>query len=58
MSTAAGVTRDQAEADTDMTLQQRLILAGGSTLEGVSGMVDNEILADTLEVAGIAAYQQ
>lgn len=53
LSTAAGVTRDQAEADTDMSIQQRLILAGGSTLEGVSEMVDNDILADTLEVAGI-----
>ncbi len=52
LSTAAGVTRDQAEADPDMSLQQRLILAGGSTLEGVSEMVDNDILADTLEVAG------
>ena len=52
LSTAAGVTRDQAEADSDMSVQQRLILAGGSTLEGVSGMVEDEILADTLEVAG------
>ena len=52
LSTAAGVTRDQAEADEDMTIQQRLILAGGSTLEGVSEMVEDDILADVLEVAG------
>lgn len=52
LSTAAGVTRDQAEADEDMSIQQRLILAGGSTLEGTSEMVDNDILADALEVTG------
>ncbi len=52
MNTAAGIIRDQAEADEDMSIQQRLILAGGSTLEGVGGMMDNQILADTFEVVG------
>jgi len=52
MSTAAGVVRDQADADEDMSLTQRLALAGGSTLEGVGGMMDDQILADTFEVAG------
>ena len=46
------MAKDQAEADEDMSLKQRLVLAGGSTLTGASEMVDNEILAAGLEVAG------
>ena len=52
LSTAAGVAKDQAEADEDMSLKQRLVLAAGSTLEGASGMVDNEIIAGAMEVGG------
>lgn len=52
LSTAAGVAKDQAEADEDMSIKQRLVLAGGSTLTGASEMVDNEIIAGAMEVAG------
>ena len=52
LSTAAGVAKDQADADEDMSLKQRLVLAGGSALEGASEMVDNEIVAGAMEVAG------
>ena len=43
LSTAAGVANDQADADEDLSLKQRVALAGGSVLEGTSEMVDNEI---------------
>ena len=46
------MAKDQAEADEDMSLKQRLVLAAGSTLEGASGMVDNEIIAGAMEVGG------
>lgn len=35
-----------------MSIKQRLVLAGGSTLTGASEMVDNEIIAGAMEVAG------
>ena len=53
MSTAAGVARDQAEADEDMSVKQRLILAGGSAVGGASEMVDNEVIASAMEVTGV-----
>ena len=52
LNTAAGVAKDQADADEDMSVQQRLLLAGGSTLGGASEMVDNEIVAGAMEVGG------
>ncbi len=52
LSTGAGVATDQAEADEDMSLKQRAMLAAGSTLEGTSEMVDNEILSGAMEVGG------
>ena len=47
-----GVITDQAEADEDMSLKQRLVLAGGSAMTGASEMVDNEIISGAMEVAG------
>ena len=52
LNTASGVLKDQAEADEDMSLKQRLALAGGSTLSGASEMVDNEVIAGAMEVGG------
>ena len=52
LSTAAEVAKDQAEADEDLSLKQRLALAAGSTITGASGMVDNEIIAGAMEVGG------
>lgn len=52
ISTAGGVARDQAEADEDMSIKQRLVLAGGSAVGGASEMVDNEVIASAMEVAG------
>ena len=52
LNTASGVLKDQAEADEDMSLKQRLVLAGGSTLSGASEMVDNEVIAGAMEVGG------
>ena len=49
---AGGILTDQAEADEDMSVQQRLLLAEGSTLGGASEMVDNEIVAGAMEVGG------
>ena len=46
------MVKDQAEADEDMSLKQRLVLAGGSALSGGSEMVDNEVLAAVMEVGG------
>ena len=43
---------DQADADEDMSLKQRLALAGGSAMTGTSELVDNEIISGALEVAG------
>ena len=52
LATAGGVAKDQAEADEDMSLKQRALLAGGSTLNGASEMVDNDVLAAVLAVGG------
>ena len=53
---AAGVVNDQAEADEEMSLKQRLVLAGGSALAEGGGAVDDltgvSLAADALEVAG------
>ena len=46
------MAKDQADADEDMSLKQRLVLAGGSMLTGASEMVDNEIIAGAMEVGG------
>ena len=43
MQTAANVAQEQAEADGDTSLQQRLLMGAGTTLEGASEMTDNEI---------------
>ncbi len=45
---------DQAEADEDMSLKQRAMLAAGSTLNGTSEMVDNDIVAGKPTVGKIA----
>lgn len=37
------VVKEQAEADGDVSLTQRAGMAGGTALQGTSGMVDNEI---------------
>ena len=47
------MARDQAEADEDMSIKQRLVLAGGSAVGGASEMVDNEVIASAMEVAGM-----
>ena len=52
LATAGGVAKDQAEADEDMSLKQRAMLAAGSAMGGASEMVDNEVLAAVLEVGG------
>ena len=46
LATAGGVVKDQAE---DMSVKQRLVLAGGSALSGASEMVD---IAGAMEVGG------
>ena len=35
--------KEQAEADDDVTIGQRLGMAVGTSLQGTSGMVDNDI---------------
>ena len=52
MVTVGGVLKDQADADPDLSVKQRLVLAGGSTLEGASEFVPNEVGAGVLQVAG------
>lgn len=56
MGVVGGVVSDQAEADEEMSVKQRLILAGGSVLaEGggaVRDLTGEQLGADTLEVAG------
>ena len=37
------MAQEQAEADEDTSLQQRLLMGAGTTLEGASEMTDNEI---------------
>ena len=43
------MANDQAEADEDMSIKQRLILAGGSAVGGASEMVDNEVISSAME---------
>ena len=43
MQTAANVVKEQAEADEGTSLQQRLLMGAGTTLEGASELTDNEI---------------
>lgn len=52
ISAAGGVAKDQADADDDMSIKQRLVLAGGSAVGGASEIVDNEVIASAMEVAG------
>ena len=52
VNTAGGVLHDQGEADEDMSAQDRLILAGGSTIEGASGMIDNKAVSKAVEETG------
>ena len=52
MVTVGAVLKDQADADPDLSMKQRLILAGGSTLEGASEFVPDEVGAGVLQVAG------
>jgi len=52
MATVGAVLKDQADADPDLSVKQRLILAAGSTLEGASEFVPDEIGAGVLQVAG------
>ena len=40
---AANVAKEQFEADDDTSVQQRLLMAGGTTLQESSGMVDDQI---------------
>lgn len=53
---AGGVVSDQAEADEEMSVKQRLMLAGGSVLAEGGGAVGDltgvQLAADALEVAG------
>ena len=51
MVTVGAVLKDQADADPDLSVKQRLILAGGSTLEGASEFVPDEVGAGVLQVA-------
>ena len=37
------MVKEQAEADDDTTMQQRLLMGAGTTLEGASEITDNEI---------------
>lgn len=37
------MVQEQAEAEEDTSLQQRLLMGAGTTLEGASEMTDNEI---------------
>lgn len=56
MGVVGGVVHDQGEADDDMSVKQRLLLAGGSTIGEVGGAVGDltgvEVVADALDVAG------
>ena len=54
MTTVGNVLVDQSEADEDLSVTQRLALAGGSALEGAADFAgDIQPLADTLTVAGM-----
>ena len=43
MGVVTDVVKEQAEADDDTTIGQRIGMAAGTTLQGTSGMVDNKI---------------
>ncbi len=43
--TAASVAQEQAEADDDTTIQHRLLMGAGTTMNGASEMVDNDLAA-------------
>lgn len=45
MQTAVDVAQEQIEADEDVSLQQRVLMATATTAEGTSEMIDNEIAA-------------
>ena len=47
LQTAANVAQEQAEADEDASLQQRVLMGAGTTLEGASEMTDNDIASGT-----------
>ena len=54
MTTVGNVLVDQSEADEDLSITQRVALAGGSALEGAADFAgDIQPLADTLTVAGM-----
>ena len=48
-----GVAKEQAEADQDTSITQRIILAGGGVVEGSSAMAENDLLSAAIETAGI-----
>lgn len=56
MGVAGGVVSDQADADEDMSVKQRLLLAAGSTLTEGSDLVgdqtDIQLVAEAIEVTG------
>lgn len=56
MGVVGGVVNDQGEADDEMSVKQRLVLAGGSALSEGGGAVGDltgvEVAAETLDVAG------
>ena len=41
----ASVVQEQCEADGDTSLQQRMLMATGTAMEGTSELVDNEVAA-------------
>ena len=47
VSAATEVVKEQAEADDDTTLGQRVGMAAGTTLQATSEMVDNDVGAGT-----------
>ena len=53
MNVAGTVLEDQADGDIDLSIKQRLVLAGGSTLAGAGEEVGIEGVSETLEVAGM-----
>ena len=56
MGAVGGVVHDQGEADDEMSVKQRLVLAGGSALseggDAVGDVTGLEVVAEILEVAG------
>lgn len=47
IQTAASVVQEQCEADDDLSIQQRIALAGATTLDGAA-----EIVGEENEIAG------